>query len=231
MNKDVRLNAKRFSRRKKYYRIAKLLLIVIILILTTIYFVVSFVYNGYFFTITLDKNLYLDNNIVIYDNVNYKVYRGNIQVESLDFYDNISEKWLPDDIESIDGSHNGEDYLAYTFYIENMGDDSVNYYYELTIDDVIKNLDEAVRFRIYENGKSITYAKKSRTTGKAEINTVPFKNNKTVVLKKVSNFEPGQVNKYTVVMWLEGDDLECTNEILGGELKVHLDFKSYRSEV
>ena len=91
------------------------------------------------------------------------------------------------DIDSIDGSHNGEDYLAYTFYIENMGDDSVNYYYELTIDDVIKNLDEAVRFRIYENGNSITYAKKSRATGKAEINTLPFKNDKTVVLKKVAN--------------------------------------------
>ena len=30
-------------------------------------------------------------------------------------------------------------------------------------------------------------------------------------------------DKVTVVIWLEGDDPECVNAILGGEMKMHMD--------
>ena len=30
------------------------------------------------------------------------------------------------------------------------------------------------------------------------------------------------VHKYTVVLWLEGDDPDCTDDILGGEFKVDM---------
>ena len=33
---------------------------------------------------------------------------------------------------------------------------------------------------------------------------------------------PGKVDKVTVVIWLEGDDPECVNAILGGEMKMHM---------
>ena len=34
------------------------------------------------------------------------------------------------------GNHNGENYIAYTFYIENQSSKVMNYWYKLTIDDV-----------------------------------------------------------------------------------------------
>ena len=37
-------------------------------------------------------------------------------------------------------------------------------------------------------------------------------------------------SKYTIVLWIEGSDPECTDNILGGEFKVHMDFKSENTE-
>ena len=33
-------------------------------------------------------------------------------------------------------------------------------------------------------------------------------------------FMPGDIDKYTIVVWLEGNDLECIDSILGGEMKM-----------
>ena len=48
---------------------------------------------------------------------------------------------------------------------------------------VIKDVDEAVRVRIYKDGKYVTYAKLG-ANGKAETNTIPFKDDETVVCMK-----------------------------------------------
>ena len=37
-----------------------------------------------------------------------------------------------------------------------------------------------------------------------------------------SEMEPQEVHKYTVVMWLEGDDPDCTNELIGGHLGLEM---------
>ena len=36
------------------------------------------------------------------------------------------------------GSHNGKNYLAYTFFVENTGDSVSDYWNEVIIDDVIR---------------------------------------------------------------------------------------------
>ena len=47
---------------------------------------------------------------------------------------------------------NGDNYIAYTFYIANEGKEITNYWYQINILDVIKNVDDAVRIKVYENG-------------------------------------------------------------------------------
>ena len=59
---------------------------------------------------------------------------------------NISINWLPNNLhEEAEGSHNGENYLAYTFYLHNMGTHTVNYWYTIYVDDVINRVDTAIR--------------------------------------------------------------------------------------
>ena len=38
---------------------------------------------------------------------------------------------------------------------------------------------------------------------------------------------PGQVIKYTIVIWLEGQDEQCVDEILGGQVKLAVEFATY----
>ena len=225
MSINVKLTADKLRKRKKSYRIAKGILAILLLIIIAVYFVFHMLYRGYNFTVSLDANLYYDNKVIIYDDSEYKTYRQQIQVESLEKFDNISYKWLPEDLDEYEGSHNGENYLAYSFYIENMGENTIDYYNEIIIDDVINNVDDAIRIRVYFNGIHTTYAKMS-ARGVPEEGTVAFKSKDIVMSSKHENFKPGDKHKYTIVMWVEGSDLECTNNIIGGEFKAHMEFNS-----
>lgn len=42
---------------------------------------------------------------------------------------------------------------------------------------------------------------------------------------EVLDVEPEEVHKYTVVLWVEGDDPECTDELIGSYLGVRMEFK------
>lgn len=223
----INLSSEKLKREKKVKKILKVSILILLLILVIVYFVVGVFYNNGNFSVSLDKNLYFDKGLIIYDDVNYKVYRSELFAKTPQSFDNISYKWLPDDLHSsIGGTHNGDNYLAYTFYIENEGSMASDYFYEIVIDDVIKDVDEAVRVRLYkDDGSYVTYAKLS-AKGKAESATVPFETNSIIKRERVYDFNPGDVHKYTVVMWIEGSDPECTDNILGGEFKVHFDFKS-----
>jgi hypothetical protein len=226
MNNKIELSASKVKRKKKIKKIAKIALLILLLLLIILYIIGRIIYNSGNFTVTLDRNLYYKKNIIIYDDINYKVYRSEIYAEVLESLDNISYKWLPNDLDDHDGgSHNGDNYIAYTFFIENLGDQTSDYWSELIIDDVIKNVDEAVRIRVYKNGEDTTYAKPSKRGG-AEENTVPFESDTLVVRDHVENFRPGDIDKYTIIIWIEGNDPECTDNILGGEIKIHMDFKS-----
>lgn len=226
MDNEVIVSVNKAKRNRNILKTVKIALLIILLLLIILYFVVGFIYNNGNFSITLDKNLYFDNNLIIYDDTDYKVFRTELYADSISYFDNISYKWLPSDLNDHDGSHNGENYIAYTFYIENMGEDTSDYWSELIIDDVIKNVDEAVRIRVYINGEPTTYAKLSKTTGKPEKYTVPFTDDNLVIMSHVQNFKPGDINKYTIVVWLEGSDPDCNNNILGGEIKMHMEFNS-----
>ena len=225
-----KVDVKKFMLEKRVKKILFLVLLLIFLILMILYYTIGIIYSRGNFSITLDKNLYFDDGLIIYDDPTYKVYRNELFAESPASFDNVSYKWLPNDLDKQGGgSHNGDNYLAYTFYIENTGTDVSDYWNEVTITDVIKNVDDAVRVRIYKNGEYVTYAKLGNR-GEPEKNTVAFKDEQTVVLEHTQNFKPGDVHEYTLVLWLEGSDPECTDNILGGEFKVEMQFYSEHVE-
>lgn len=225
MTKEIEVSVKHLKRKKKAKKIIKLSLLFIFLFLLIAFIIMRLIYNDQSVSITLDKNLYFKNGIIIYDDPNYKVFRTELNAEGLEYFDNISEKWLADDLDNYDGSHNGDNYVAYTFYIENTGDKTSDYWSQLVIDGVIKNVDEAIRFRVYRNGVPTTYAKLAKN-GNPEKGTMPFVDDNLVTFEHRENFKPGDIDKYTVVMWLEGTDIDCTDNLLGGELKVHMEFNS-----
>lgn len=220
----------KLKKEKKLKKKFKLVVILLLLLLLILYFVMGIVYNNGNFSITLDKNLYLNNGIIIYDDFQYKVYRTELLAKAPETFNSIKEIWLPEEIKDYEGgSHNGDSYLVYTFYIENTGDEVAGYTREVIIDDVIKNVDAAIRVRIYKNGEYLTYAKLS-SEGEVELNTIPFIDDKIIMSEDVTNFKPNDIDKYTIVLWIEGEDPDCTDNILGGEFKVRMNFKPIDAE-
>ena len=84
---------------------------------------------------------------------------------------------------------------------------------------------------IIQNGKQVVYAKKSKIDGSAEEGTKRFVSDTVAVLEQRKSFKPNGKDRYTVVVWIEGDDPECKNDLLGGEIKMHMSFTEEHVEV
>ncbi len=214
---------KQVNKRDKIIDHIRRYLFLILLFLLIVYLVLKVIYTGGRFTITLDEAGNAAADLVIYESLENKKYKRTLSAETLEFMTNISVKWIPQDINNqAEGSHNGNNYIAYTFYIENQGPSTINYWYEIFIDDVIKNVDEAMRVMLFVNDEKTIYAKANRTTGQPEKDTVAFYSEESVALDKRENFAPGDIDKCTIVIWVEGDDPDCIDDLIGGEMKMHM---------
>jgi hypothetical protein len=159
---------------------------------------------------------------------------------------NITETWLPEDIDGdYEGSHNGngmtEDdpsYLAYTFYLQNIQSKDITYNYNLKIVDLSKientdlTLEDAARIKVYRNGEPVVYGKNEPDSDKPLPEAVSFDENKARKIISVDDvkIDADGIDKFTVVIWLEGEDPQCVNEILGGTMKVDMNFFANQEE-
>ncbi len=222
-NGEIKLTAEKVRKRERRLRVLKIILLIIVVLLSLLYVVLKLIYEVGSFTVTLDTSYNLEGALVIYENHKQRLCLEVLKAEELEFMTNIAEEWIPKNIQDgPDGSHNGQNYIAYTFYAENQGREVINYWRTIEIDDVVKNADEAVRVKVIKDGVETTYAKINKATGEAEEGTVPFTEDGVVMLEQERNFKPGDVHKYTVVIWLEGNDPECVDDIIGGEVKMHM---------
>lgn len=228
-NLQVKLLSEKMKERDKKIRIVKIAILIMALFLIIIYFILRVFLETGDFTISLDQEFAKSEGIIMYENSSNKVDRRILKAQKVEFMDNISVKWLPQDIDKTgEGAHNGDNYLAYSFYLENKGAEIVNYWYEVKIDEVIKNVDEAVRIAIYRNGERTIYAKPNSRTGEAEDGTTKFYSASSVCVEPRRDFKSGDIDRFTIVIFIEGDDPECQDNLIGGEMKMHMDITQER---
>jgi hypothetical protein len=135
-----------------------------------------------------------------------------------------TEENLPKYVDLIDGNNSGDNYIAYTFYLFNSGIENLDYSMKLEIENKSNNLDEAIRIRLYTNDQLVTYAKKNANTGEAEPSTTAFESDKYVVTNTITDFAPEEYTKYTIMMWVESEDPDCTNDKIGGGITMSISF-------
>lgn len=58
-----------------------------------------------------------------------------------------------------------------------------------------------------------------------------FISDKVIATGMQEDVDPMEVHKYTVVLYLEGDDPECTDELIGGTMGVEMNYRLVREEV
>lgn len=172
---------------------------------------------------------------------------------------------LHDDVNDQDGQHNEAQYFAYTYYLRNEGESTVDYTWRMRFNTESKNLSSAAWVMIFEDDAMKFYAQ-PRADGTQEAlpsfgdNTrgypvrpffdhaalpqaqyelikstairdyyrlipISFESEEIVATGAVTEVEPMEVHKYTVVIWLEGDDPDCTNDLIGGHAGMEMQFR------
>ena len=71
---EVVLTAQKVKKRKKTEKIVLISLLALLLFLVIAYFILNIVYNEGSFTISMDKNTYLESNLVMYESLNDRSY-------------------------------------------------------------------------------------------------------------------------------------------------------------
>lgn len=220
MDDGIKVSANKIYKRKMFSRVVKMALIILLLFFAILYLILYVINSNGYFTIKLDKNLKAERHILLSSDSEFSAETVEIKIKGLEYMDNITESWIPEEeVIKKEGDNSEDNYIAYTFFIKNDGTEDVDYTTKIVLEGVIKNVDEAVRIAIYKNDSKIVYAKKAKD-GKPEPKTTAFLSNHLIMQNKDNNIKPGKIDRYSIIVWLEGEDPECIDDIIGGEMKM-----------
>ncbi len=177
------------------------------------------------FTINLDRLELFRKGIAIDYDPNFSAPTARLVASPVEDATNISINDIPDNVADVDGDHNGQNYMAYTYYLRNAGKEDVAYVASINVESASKGADDAVRVAVWQNGNKTVYAKAS-ADGTPEKGCVNFVSDSVVCLITEEDFLVGNVDKYTVAVWLEGDDPECVDRIVGGSIQLGMKIAS-----
>lgn len=170
------------------------------------------------FTINLDRLEMFRRGISISADEHFTNPTAKLEASKVQDATNTTLADLPKNLDEIDGDHNGRNYVAYTYYVRNAGKETVKYKSTVKIESASKGADAAARVAVYRNGVRRIFAKPT-ASGKAEPGTEKFPSNEIAYEYNEEDFRVGYVDKYTIVIWLEGEDPQCNDSIVGGSLQ------------
>ncbi len=151
---------------------------------------------------------------------------------------------IPKDITKGVGVKNakfGQLYMAYSFYLLNESGRTVDYTVGINILETHLGADEVVRVMVIEgesergrifaksraDGTPEEHTPENMEKGTEPYTTIPFQSETEVGGWTVTSFGDGASQKYTIVVWLEGEDEQATDAIMGSGIRMSLTFTGY----
>jgi hypothetical protein len=169
--------------------------------------------------------------IVISEDPEFLTKGSRLMSEPIQDAREVTYAWLKlDEIVETNGNFVDidHDYVSYTFYVKNEGFETVDLRYYIRITEVYNNLDKAIRVLVIDNSVESMYMRPDTTNENTYPEYMPraehFLTQATVTRKLIPNFKPGEIRKFSVVIWLEGNDPDTNDEILGGMIKMQMNF-------
>ena len=186
------------------------------------------------FVMSVDYDAYKRGIVLSKDN-NYENAEPRLMTRPVDEATDMNYSWLKiNEVELATGNYIDPDfdYIAYTFYLHNNGTEFIDLGYHIRITDVYKNMDSAIRILVIEDGVQSVYKKAdyvsqggiplSEVYGINE--SINFLTDSIVTRRRISQFGPNSVKKFSVIIWIEGTDPDTTDDILGGMVKFQMSF-------
>lgn len=166
----------------------------------------------------------------------------SLTVDGMQGQDATTFAFIPSDITQGIGNKSdtkNRTYFAFSFYLINRSERDVSY--EMTVN-VSENSSQAllnaVRVMVIEGEKSTSegdiYARpeasdeaRNHLAEKTEYTTQPFVSNTVVCKRQSSGLEKDGKIKQTLVVWIEGNDMDCNDSILATSLTMDLSITAY----
>lgn len=210
------------------------------------------------FTISMSDDLFLEG-FVLSESPDFSNPTSHLFCTPVENVPCISITDIPVNVDNMAASEHNGNYFAYTYYLRNEGENTVDYRWEIKLNAESKNLSTAAWVMVFEDGEMAFYARPNED-GKQEVlpsvgdtrdwayieaplyDQARYPDAQYEVIRKTDmltywrlkpiNFasddmvaegwqtevKPMESHKYTVVIWLEGDDPDCTNDLIGGHL-------------
>lgn len=182
------------------------------------------------FVMTLDKKSF-ERGIVLSTSDEFLAPTPRLVANPVEDVKDVTYSWLKlDSVSKTNGDFYDPDYkyVAYTFYLKNNGTETVDVGYTIKITDLYRNIDEAIRVLLIEDDTVVKMYQKPDNIVHNYPNDMPegihFINNDTICNEIIENFRPNQIKKYSIIIWLEGEDPDCVDEIRGGMIKLNMKF-------
>jgi hypothetical protein len=199
------------------------ILLVLLVTLTGVIYMASVLYEkSGSFTVSVNKYEMQKYGLTLSEFSDMSRPSSSLNADVAEKMTNIAGETIAANVDMIDGAHNGENYIAYTFYLQNAGEVEIAYDYQVNLSGVTQSLDEAIRVRLYVNGEPKTYAKTRSDGGGNEPGTTEFYSSNVVMKGREDGFVPGDITKFTIVIWIEGHDPDCIDWLVGGQLKIDM---------
>ena len=219
---------RRSAKEIKNYKVTMRILVsalIMLTILTSVLYAVSALYNNSgSFTVSVDKMEMTKYGLSLSEHRDMSYASSSLNAKIQEQITNIAGESIPDNVDDVDGAHNGLHHIAYTFYLQNAGEVEVPCEYQVQMSAISNGLDEAIRLRLYVDGVPTTYAKTKSSGEGPEPNTEPFYSSTVMAKGRIDRLNPGDVRKFTVVIWIEGNDPDCLDSLIGGEMKIDMAF-------
>ncbi len=104
-------------------------------------------------------------------------------------------------------------YSIYEFPFESYAENPEKQYQIVNSDEADINEDELLDLDKYEKISKVN-----------KLETTPFSSDKVVTTGLRENIKNDEYDKYTVVLWYEGEDPQCTDDIIGGWVELYMNF-------
>ncbi len=229
-NNTSRLNIlRRTAKEVKQYRVTKKILItasiLLALVIGLIYTISALYKKTGSFTVSVNKYEMTRVGLSLSERRDGPFNNSYLNADIDKEMTNIAGATLPENLDQIDGEHNGDNYIAYTFYLQNAGDVKVSCKYQVKMSNISQDLDEAIRLRLYVDGTPTTYAKTASDGSGAEPGTTSFPTATIMAEGRIDGFDSLAVTRFTVVIWIEGPDPDCVDWLIGGRMKIDMDIE------
>lgn len=168
------------------------------------------------YLISITKNAQ-NKGIAISETKDFSELKYDIKFKPLNDLTDISESWLDIEVaENTDGQYyeEGQEYIAFTFYLKNTGHETVNINYQIKIRDDYKNVGNATIFKVREYEEDGDDFKLLKDTNYSRY----YVGGKDVIGDvNITRFRVGEVRKFTFFVWFDGE--LSKPEMMGGAIK------------